>query len=474
MTYNEKSIAGLFAKSFFTYLTGMMVVTSLTLAQQTGSPVVTKPTGTLTYSLAYIDASVESGSDVCAQIHNALAQLSNSAYKNGGGIVDARGASVSTACSSVAGSPSWGNPWSGISVPSTVLLPAGKIQINTQWVLPSGTHLIGEGGEDPGFSPNVQRTTIHAQTGAESVIQMGVNTGCTDVSIEDLVVDGNGISDLNGITNSLCLNGSFVRNVTLYQITDVGLSIGADDPSGTTLSHSGPYSNITFDTASKGTSQSTYGVYLDAPARGVRGVTCTNSNTNSSGNWNSMSGTCVNISISGNLVQDVRVEGFAVGVDVAASDAVVMNIDGDTNPNTSSSPLDVVKIESGVTNVALMSITNNCINPSGNPDYCSDSSDYTVWDNSAGSTSVIPSLSFSNDPLVAMYVVGDSITVASQKAYSRYTTSPRAANWSVGSTSISGSCSTPGSLYSNTASSSSSQALYVCSSVNSVGWVAIK
>jgi hypothetical protein len=482
--------------SLLALLVGMAVFVQSASAQQAGSPTITPSSfdGThYAYSNAYIDASASgiSGSDICAKIHYALVQLSSPTnYPNGSGVIDARGVSVGTACSSTSGNSGWGNPWSGFTTPpapgATILLPAGTIQINTQWILPSGTRLIGQGGEDPGLNPSgVKRTTIQAGTTGfpgsyNSVIQMGVNVGCYGVSIEDLVVDGQGLSgsnELSGIANQYCLDGSFVRGVTLYQIVDAGLSIGAndDDISGA-LSSSGPYSNITFDTGNLATSITTNGIYLGATTRGIQGVTCTNSNI-VNGQWTGVVGICVNVAASGNSVQDVRVEGFDTGVNVAASDVVLMNIDGDTNPTsggTTGSTLYVVKVAGGQTSVAMMGISNNCVNPQGNSSYCSDPNDYTIYDNSIGSTADIRPLTFTNDPFVAMYVIGNWIDVNSKKAFSRFTTSPSAANWSVGLSGISGSCTTPGSLYSNTNSDSTHKALYVCSAVTGVGWVPIQ
>ena len=60
-----------------------------------------------------------------------------------GAVVDARGIlpdpniSVFLGCSS--------NPFSGVTVPSTILLPATNIQIAAMWTLPSNPTLIGEG-----------------------------------------------------------------------------------------------------------------------------------------------------------------------------------------------------------------------------------------------------------------------------------------------------------------------------------------
>jgi hypothetical protein len=164
----------------------------------------------------------------------------------------------------------------------------------------------------------------------------------------------------------------------------------------------------------------------------------------------------------------VRVEGLEVGVDVQASNTVLLNIDGDTQPTTHISTVEVVKIESGVADVAAIGISNTCVGSQ-----CA-TTDYTLYD---VSTSATPPLHASSDPYLSMYVLGDRLEVHSQVAYSRYTTSSSTANWSVGSA-PSGiptgtACPAPGALFSNTSSSTSVQALYVCSAVNGK-WSAVK
>jgi len=107
-------------------------------------------TGTATCpSGAFIDASVFTG-DFCGQVHAALSEaVSNSLPA---AVIDARGV-TSTSCGS--------NPWSSISIPSTVLLPAGTITVSRLWVLPSGTKIIGEG---------VGMTTLTAASGVTTLI----------------------------------------------------------------------------------------------------------------------------------------------------------------------------------------------------------------------------------------------------------------------------------------------------------------
>jgi hypothetical protein len=426
------------------------------LAQNPGSPLVFSTSGTVAISNAYIDASGSgiTGSDICQKLHNALLQLAT--YPGGAGVIDARGVSLNP-CNSA---PKL-NPWSGISTPSVVLLPAGTIQIFTTWTLPAGTRLIGEGGEDPGLSmTTTSRTIIQAQgPGFPSpVLQMGTSVGCRGVSIEDVVVDGMGAA-IDGIDNVYCQDQSYVDHVTIFRVLSIGINVSSN------AANSGPYTNITFDTFGLGGSSSVTGAYLNYGTRGIQGMTCTTGNAVIS---SSPPGVCINVAAPGNSIEDVRIEGFTTGINVGASNTVLMNIDGDTNPNTSATTLNVVEIVSSVTDVALIGITNNCNSP-----YCSgDSTDSTIIDNT---TSPATQLLAAKDPFVAMYVVGDTVTVNSAPAYARYTTSPNLTNWSVGSAGVNGSCTAPGSLYSNT--SGSPNALYVCSAVSGSSyktWAAVE
>jgi hypothetical protein len=434
---------------------------SLTAVSQQGNPYVASSSAAPTWSTAYVDASAYcstagscgSSDDFCHVLYKAL----TTSFPNAG-VLDARGVDPSktgSGCSSANDTPFYnGTSYAGSS---TVLLPAGTIKISGVWTLPQGTRLIGEGGEDSA-SPQVQRTVIQAQNGLSPIIQMGSGSGCIGTSIEGVIIDGMGNSSVSGITNP-CTDHSYVRRVTLYNILGTGLSVSG--------ANSGPYSDITFDTTTKTTTSSTIGIYLQNATRGVQGITCTNTASGSS--YNATQGTCIKVAGAGNTVQDVRVEGLEFGVEVAASNTVLLNIDGDTQPTTNNPTINVVKIDQGVADVAAIGISNSCVSTS----QCS-STDYTLYDDS---TSAPPPLYASTDPYVSMYVLGDRIEVANQVAYSRYTTSSSTANWSVGAA-PSGiptgtACPAPGSLFSNTNSSTSVQALYVCSAVSGK-WSAVK
>jgi len=453
-------------KALLLVLAGVAVFSTEGFSQNPGSPVVYNvtinngvPQVTPVYSNAYIDASASSltGNDFCAKLHSALLQLANATKYTGlAGVIDARGVSLTNSCTSTDG-----NPWNGITVPSTVLLPSGTIKSVTTWVLPPETRLIGEGGEDPGLNDaTIGRTIIQAQSSfsptANPMIKMGTGLPCTGVSIEDLVLDGGSTPlDINGIDNPYCTDRSYVNHVTIYRIVDYGLNVYTNnDPLQFNAANSGPYSNITFDTATATASSNTFGAYLGFSTRGIQGMTCT------TGSATVSTATCVNVAASGNSVEDVRIEGFSTGVTVAASDTVLMNIDGDTNPKATKLVVDVVTIGSGVTGVALLAVSNNCTVA-----LCStDTADLTIKDSATNTN-----LQVSTDPYVAMYVLGNKLGTGTTVPHSRYTTSPTVANWSSGtnqSPANGGACTGRGSLYSYL----SSGGLYVCSAKD-LTWV---
>jgi hypothetical protein len=131
-------------------------------AQSAGNNAVYNSSGTCTssscgFSGAFIDASVFglSTSNICKVLNGIL---SSASYPAGGAVIDARGlpaTGTNMTCST--------SPWAGITnpPPSTILLPAtgsgasaNPIVISNTWILPSSTHLIGEG--DGPFGTTIQ------------------------------------------------------------------------------------------------------------------------------------------------------------------------------------------------------------------------------------------------------------------------------------------------------------------------------
>ncbi len=132
-------------------------------------------------SSSFIDASMFANGtlDFCGVLNNVLAHHTPS-Y---GAVIDARGlnsANTSMTCAA--------SPWDGITnpPPSTILLPATSgatptpIIISTPWVIPSNTHLIGEGdgiGSSAATTIQVSSPTFNPTAGY--ILQFGSASGAT-------------------------------------------------------------------------------------------------------------------------------------------------------------------------------------------------------------------------------------------------------------------------------------------------------
>ena len=195
---------------------------------------------------AFIDASVfvSAGSTFCSTLFGIL---NASSYPSSTGtVIDARGLNSSISGFSMtcaAGTTPWNNGSTFVNVPSTILLPAGTIVIPVTWGLPANTALIGV-GDNIGSGTTLQAKASSFSAGT-AMIQFGSSSLCTStcsgISVENLNLDGQGQA-INGIVNAFSQNLSYVDHVSLYQILGTGLSVSGN------ASHSGPYSNITFDT----------------------------------------------------------------------------------------------------------------------------------------------------------------------------------------------------------------------------------
>jgi hypothetical protein len=192
-------------------------------------------------SPAFIDASVfNAGSDLCVQIFNALSSIRNNPNT---AVIDARG--ILTPASCALGE----TPWfigSQVSPPATILLPAGVITIETGWILPDRTRLLGD-GNNPGNGTIIQADSSYDTTSG-AMLQMGSTAlcfgnsdgACHGIGIQDLEV--NGIDKaIVGIQNNYSGELSYVNHVNLHDLWDTGLIV-----SGPLAQHSGPYSNIAF------------------------------------------------------------------------------------------------------------------------------------------------------------------------------------------------------------------------------------
>lgn len=492
---------------------------NVALAQQ-GEPVVWIAPSTATNSPAYLDASTFSGSNICIQINNALSKLAtiskNSSGVVQGGIVDARGIFVQPPIKYLTCTI---NPFNGVTVPATVLLPATIIGIQTTWVLPSNTRLVGENSQDTTITIDQNATTF-----SSPIIQMGSSTlcpsGCTGISVEHVRIQGmdtgGGNRSTDGIDNNYAGYGSYVSDVSFSNIgatsesdsLRVGLSVGSS------AAASGPYSDIDFVGSSACapmgsvscnnskysnycTCQPTACVSIQAQTRGLHGLTCTAASTNNlvSANGPTPPAAAVRLDSYNTTIENVHVEGFYDGVVVGDNPGSV-NVIGNTlenitsaassagpvwntvhicNPTLSTQPYPSSACQyvsgSGVNTVSNVSIFHVQSLGSASVSQTSIQDDLnTTTVNSTGATSAF----------VGAYAVGGQSTVtANQVGYSRLTiTAPSSTNSAVTPTwgsfnlgnintnsSPLGSCTTPGSLFSNPGGTANSKnTIFVCKS----------
>lgn len=410
-------------------------------------------------SSAFIDASVFglSTSNICKVLHDIL---SSNTFPPAGAVIDARGlpGNTQTSMTCTTTNPS---PWAGITnpPPSTILLPAttgaAPITIPSTWSLPPNTHLIGEGDSilPTGLTLG---TTLQAQSGFTSgtaMISLGRPSHCspcTGISVENLTLDGQG-QTIDGIDNGFAQDLSYVDHVGLYRILGSGLAISG------TANNSGPYSNINFDLGGDSGTSSTICASINglsglSGTRGIHGLTCISESN--------VPPAAVLLDSSNNSIEDVRIVGFydgiRVGANANAQSNVLRNIIGDTNATNTRGPTPIIVIH--ITNlghtVSDLSImgANNAGGSAGT---------ITVSDDLTGAQL--------QDTSVGIYALGEP----ANGGYSRFTTSPNAATWAVGTSapSTGSACTVPGSLYSNIGGTP--DALYVCS-FSSGKWIAVK
>jgi hypothetical protein len=391
-------------------------------------------------SPAFIDASMFAGSfaspDFCSVHDYVLVHVVQPTYP-GGAVIDARGLPGTTSTSMTCAA----SPWAGITnpPPSTILLPAtgsgssaNPIVISTTWILPSNTHLVGEGDGPSGTT--IQRAsgaslTAMIQFGSSSLCSSGV---CTGIAVENLTLDGQAQS-LDGIVNQYAQNNSYVNHVRIYQVLGTGLLVSSSGSS--SAANSGPYSNITFDTGGYSGATSTVCVQIlsvTGGTRGIHGLRCT-SETNDAP-------AAVLLDSSNNSIEDVAIVGFydgiLVGSNAPAQSNILVNIIGDTtNPcyPSCATPINTVHISNnssgGTRNVIDLSVAGASNDGSGT---------FTIADDLTST--------YLSDAHLAIYALGESSIGGS--GYSRYTTSPNAAAWVVGSGAPPSGACVRGSLYS--------------------------
>jgi hypothetical protein len=423
--------------------------------------------------------------DICTVINHAITQgLSSS-----GGVVDARGVvnsvGLPVAC---ANNPF---PQSKNTVPVTVLLPSAKLNIQATWVLPSNTRIVGQGRETQLIATSTFTTDPFSSVLA--MVEMGNSnvcpaTGCTDIAIEHLYLDGANLNvsgvGLTGIYNNNATDGSYVDDVTFAHIAAVSASQGSLTTgllidAGAT--GSGPYSKITFPGADSTlcsglTCPQTACVQIRAATRGLHGITCTAASVRSGA-----PAAAVYLDASNSTIEDAHFEGFHDSIVVGdrqnatVSGNLIWNISGDDggrgqgtnaihicNPHSSQQTGACSSNSTSATDVSIFQAQSG--------------KNMTTIEDDLTNTIINSSSSLS---YAGMYLLGEpmGVTQSGSLQYSRFTTSLGSTNgssttvptWAVGSTGLgtgSTSCSTPGALYSNingNGSGGGSSTLYVCS-----------
>lgn len=401
---------------------------------------------------AYIDASQTLGTDthdVCTAISNALTQLNSTTqshcpwYSNGRGVIDARGVLTSgggTPTFTCAASPFPAATSANQSAAYvTVMLPAGTIPITTPWYLPPNTRLIGE-------SFSQAPTTIKAATGfsGNALIYMGDPPGapngnycnnpshgnydCNGISIEHMALNGNSISGLDGILNYYAQELNYVDDVAMSNISGTGLLIEGQ------ANNSGPYTKIYF--SGTGTCVSINGTNN---TRGLSGIDCYWSGSGSSPAAILVDGR--NNTIEGVTISGYKADGIEIGSQAAAQDNLIANV------TAASTVTNVVHIAStgSPTDLTMMGIKGAGV---------------IIKDDVSGAGSVRDSQGY-----IALYILGEPVTSGGNNVgYSRFTTTTNSTTPSVpvwfqgaGLPTTTTSCTTPGSLYSVTSTSTTAR-----------------
>ena len=297
------------------------------------------PTASVTFSTAYIDASVFAFKYTGGASKNDICTILNYVYSTSGiippagAVIDARGIPVGSSNPCAASTSPW--PTSSTLPPTTVLLPPGAIFMSTAWVLPNQTRIIGAG------RTNTAIVVPAALATGTPMIQMGSSSTCpsggycTGVGISDLEINGQPTAtsnalDVIGIQNEYSQDGSYVSHVTFHWVEGIALDI---ETSG--ANNSGPYTDltpsaggtsctVTSPTYCSAQSTSTACIKIvNAQTKGIHGFTCTASGVPYAG---------VYLDANSNTIEDGHFEGVVDGIAVGAHDSaagnVILNITG--------------------------------------------------------------------------------------------------------------------------------------------------
>jgi hypothetical protein len=447
--------------------------------------------GSVTFSQVWVDASgywTTGVPDLCGIINGILTASSYSTNYPNGAVIDARGlvdpGGGSVLCN--------GEPFSGVTAPSTILLPAATIPVSMTWTLPNNTKIIGEG----------PYTSLQAQNplrGTAYMIEMGSSDscpseGCSGVSIEHLLLDASLNSFVNGIHNQYAQTPSYVNDVGLIEFSLTGLKVepgSLNGPPGAI--DSGPYSNITFSTLfGSPCSGSTCAVCADieVQTRGLHGITCIGSPQ--TGTQHSDDVAAIYVNASNNSVEDVHVEAFWDGIEVGnitapVGNVLISNVTGSESQNCSN------KSDCRVINVVHICGPQNksqfgqCANTGSVSDVTilqdsaqmnDDPGSTTTVRDDVTNTSLVRVANSSSATTTGMYVLGEALGGGN----TRFAVSPAPTGnfdpastvvptWGVGTAAPSTqSCSTPGALYSNTQGGSGTTVFVCTASSGSLTW----
>jgi hypothetical protein len=412
-------------------------------------------------SYAVIDASVFPGATLCAQINAVQTWINNNLPVGTDGLgttyplhylVDARGITGAALTCASGETPfdkvkSQGS--AGYKIGSMVLLlPAGKIAIQTVWNIPAWIELIGVGAGDVAGA-NSYQTVIQVPANTTwptgtAILTINGASCCNDVFsvqtwIKNLVLDGNG-DTINGINDVVAGSGALVDHVGLYRIGGTGLLIGGLNTS-QAAQNSGPYTNITFDVGSIVTNANTSCLQIQGSVatKGIHSFRCISHDTNA------LAG--IRIDSSNNTIEDVILQGFydgiLIGANGPASSNYIANV-VDTSVSTQYWSTVHIANTHPVADLSIVGVSNDCTVANSQP--CKTVTIQDDWNTAAIS-----------DTIVGAYMIGNRNSTG---AFSRFSTSTQVSAqvsttnvpvWLTGTTvpATNSACTTVGTLYSN-------------------------
>lgn len=463
----------------------MSLLAGTTAAQTSGNNAVSSGAGTIA-STAFIDASAFYGSsiggtNICAIIN----YVYNNVSLGNGAVIDARGIAIGSS------HPCTVNPWNAVSssvAPTTLLLPGGTIYINTQWTVPSGTHVIGEGR-----STILSLASTWTAPTNNYMIQMGPSTcpGGAPVVLEQLSfqpASSNAGDNINGIDNECSGALSYVDHIVFLWLSGVGIHVGSG------AAGSGPYTNINYaagdycENQGIGTVCPSQCVNLQGATRGVHGITCTMASTTSNFRTDEAA---IHLDAA-NSIEDTHFEGFYDGIVV-----------GDTASAAGSSLLHLTSGNGGSSSGPVINTVHIC-NPASLSGACTnyggsstaDLGDITISQvtnntnvgvlikDDVTSTNIGVPPGSSVEYVTGLYSLGQIVAGASATlGYTRLnssaatSTSPVAGApiWATASSTTPATPCPIGSMFSNTGGTSKTNTIYVCESNGSGGteWNAV-